>query len=301
MAASVRERERFGLLDLVDENGFRITVQHQPECRREAEPGQLVDLELLDPVDAVRDGILDRRQAALGCVHRSHRGVERRRPTGTGRTADDDEAARLADRVGVPRPLVVGEAEHLDVRDAALTVEQPEHTGVVVRGRQDGDTDVDLALLDADREAAFARDTRPADIHPREDLHAVDQRTQRRQRRVRNLAQDAVDAEPDAQLVRERFDVDVRRAFADRLLEEHAGEADDRFVLLGQRGRGRDGLRCGCRGVAGRCRARLGRFGQRGRGRRGSGAVRSCAVRARRRRRSQVRPRSRVPPCRSSD
>ena len=44
-----RERERFGLLDLVDENGFRITVQHEPERRREAEPGQLVDLSCLTP------------------------------------------------------------------------------------------------------------------------------------------------------------------------------------------------------------------------------------------------------------
>ena len=120
-----------------------------------------------------------------------------------------------------------------------LAIEQPEHARFLVRSRQDRDADVDVALLDAHREASFARDARPADIHAREHLHAVDQRAQRRQRRVGDLAEQAVDAEAHAQLIRERFDVDVGGPFADRLFEQHAGETDDRFVLLGQRRRGR--------------------------------------------------------------
>ena len=41
----------------------------------------------------------------------------------------------------------------------------------------------------------------------------------------------AVDAEPDAQVVLGRLDVDVGRAVADRLRDEQVDELDDRRVL----------------------------------------------------------------------
>ena len=108
-------------------------------------------------------------------VHRSHRGVERRRrpePAGPLTTT----RPRLADRVGVPRPLVVGEAEHLDVRDAALTVERPgTHESSCAVGRMA--TRTSIRALDADREAAFAGHAgHPSPRGP----SRVDQRTQRR-------------------------------------------------------------------------------------------------------------------------
>ena len=89
---------RFLVADLADEQHVRVRAQHRPQAVREREPGPRVDLDLVEAVDAILDGILDRRQLPVRRVEDLQAGEERRRLAGARRPDDDDGAERLRDR-----------------------------------------------------------------------------------------------------------------------------------------------------------------------------------------------------------
>jgi len=96
----------------------------------------------------------------------------------------------------------------------------------------------------AQRDAAVLRLALLGDVEVRHDLQAAHNRVAeaRDGRRDARLGEDAVDAVADRKLVLVRLDVDVRRAFADRLDEQVVDEADDarflRFLGVVARDRG---------------------------------------------------------------
>ena len=81
------------------------------------------------------------------------------------------------------------------------------------------------------RDAAVLRDAALGDVDVGHDLEAADHAGLDAARRAHHLVQHAVDAEPDAQVVLGRLDVDVGRAVADGLGDEQVDELDDRRVL----------------------------------------------------------------------
>jgi hypothetical protein len=125
-----------------------------------------------------------------------------------------------------------------------LAVEQSEHDLFAEQGRQHRHTEVDLAAGAAIVETAPLM--RPScgrrflgDVQPRHDLDARHERIAELERRGHHGLQHAVDAEPHAQFLFVRLDVNVTGAALNRRQEQRVGEPDDRrfAALLLERGR----------------------------------------------------------------
>ena len=81
---------------------------------------------------------------------------------------------------------------------------------------------------EADLDAAVLRQPLLGDVQLRHDLQARRDRVAELHRRRHDVVQDAVDAEPDAELLLVRLDVNVARALLNRRHEHQVDEADDR-------------------------------------------------------------------------
>ena len=101
---SKRDLRRLLVTDLADQEHVRVRAEDRAQAAGERESGARVDLDLVEPFDAVLDGILDRRQLPVRRVE-SWRQREERRRLARARGADDDDGAeRLLDRcAGVRR------------------------------------------------------------------------------------------------------------------------------------------------------------------------------------------------------
>ncbi len=79
-------------------------------------------------------------------------------------------------------------------------------------------------------DAAVLRQAALRDVHVRHDFEARDDRRlqQTQLRRHRDFMQDAIDAITNAQIVLQRLDVNVRRAFHDRFANDLVDELHDR-------------------------------------------------------------------------
>ena len=115
--------------------------------------------------------------------------------------------------------------------------------------RQDADAEVHLAVAaDLELDAAVLRQAALGDVERGHDLEARRDRVAQLERRPHLLLEDAVDAEPHAEALLVRLDVDIRRLLLDRRQQDRVAELDDRRlaglvlevddvdVLVGDRG-----------------------------------------------------------------
>src|SRR5262249_58067688 len=89
---------RLRIPDLADHDHVGIRSEHRPQPNRKGEPGLAVHPDLVDPVQLVLDGVLDRDDVLVDLVELLESRVERCRLTGTGRTGDEDGAVGLTKR-----------------------------------------------------------------------------------------------------------------------------------------------------------------------------------------------------------
>ncbi len=259
---------RFQVADLADHHHVRVLALDGPQRSREAHLDLGVDLGLADAVQVVLDRVLGGHDVERGGVEPRQRGVEGGRLARAGRAGNEDDAVRLLDQPVHVRE--VGRRGQVLPLDAEL--------GRLVRGDLgDERLDVDLRPAHVDRlaghaqgDAAVLRQALLGDVQLRHDLHARDDRRMQRARRLDQVAQRAVDAQPHQRARLEGLDVDVGSAFAQRLREQRVDQADDRRAVLAfeqvldlrdllQEARQVDFLRqvAGQRGDPGRRRARL--------------------------------------------
>ena len=105
----------------------------------------------------------------------------------------------------------------VEVEPRRAAVEQAHDHPLAVLRRDGRDAHVDLVPADAQRDAAVLRHALLGDVEPRHHLDAADQQRRERALGLDHVAQHAVDAEADDEPPLLRLDVDVGRAFLDRL------------------------------------------------------------------------------------
>ena len=110
----------------------------------------------------------------------------------------------------------------------AGAVEDAEDDLLAVRGREDRDAKVHRLLAEADRDAAVLRGAPLGDVEPAHDLQARGDCRLQCLRDRRDPACDAVDAGAHDELALLGLEMDVRRAFFDRLCDHLIDEADGR-------------------------------------------------------------------------
>ena len=100
-------------------------------------------------------------------------------------------------------------------------------------GREGGDAEVVFLPGDLHPGAAILRKATLRDVELRHDLHARHHGGVDGFRLDRGLAQEAVHAVADPEILLVRLEVEVGSALAHRLVHHRVHEADDRAVLLG--------------------------------------------------------------------
>jgi hypothetical protein len=227
------QRELGGLLvaDLADEDDVGVLAQDRAQPPGERQPGALLHLHLRDAPHLHLDGVLERDDVAVRRRHLLDGGVQRVRLAGAGRAGDEHEALRLHQRCPQQVQLRTGQAGLVEVRHVVGARQEADDDLLAVQRRQGGDACLDHHAVDGELRAAVLRTPALGDVEAGHDLDAADGGGRRVARDGHDVAQQAVDAVADAQLVGLRLDVDVGGAGADGVGEHHVDEPDDRRRL----------------------------------------------------------------------
>ena len=127
-------------------------------------------------------------------------------------------------------------SEFAQAAQRGILPEQTHHDRFAVQHRNDGNADVHLGVINAHLDAAVLRQAFFGDVEVAQNFDARnDGRLKALELRGHgNVLQLAVNAVADAEFVLERFEMDVRRAQFDGVLQNLVDEADDgRLVFRG--------------------------------------------------------------------
>ena len=139
---------------------------------------------------------------------------------------------RLADRLAEALLIRAGEEQVPHGHDLAGVVENSHDDLLAPHRGQSRHAKVDGSTLVSYRQAAVLRLALLGDVDRRHDLQPRDDAVLNRPVGLLHLVQHTVDAEPDAQLLLARLDVDVARAVVDGLSDQEVDEAHDRSVVV---------------------------------------------------------------------
>ena len=236
MAGHGRADGDIGRLDVAnfsDHDDVWVLTQNVTQAFGKGEVDLRFHIDLRDARKTVLDRFLDRDDAALDGVDAAEKTIERSRFAGAGRAGNEDDSVRLGEeRLHDPRVLPA-EVETLETECMLLiATEQTQADRLAVHGRDGGNADVDGLLGGLEVDAAVLGQAALRDVHVRHHFQARDDgRLQEAQlRRDRDFVQDAIDAVTNAQIVFERLDVDVGRAFVNRFTDDLVNEFHDRCV-----------------------------------------------------------------------
>ena len=186
-----------------------ILAQERLQRDREVQPGLVVDVDLVDAGQVDFRRVLDRGDVHARLVQDVQAGVERHRLAAAGRAGDEHHAVRPLDRLQQPVLLDLLVAERLDADLGARRIEDPDHDLLAEQRRQGADPEVDRLVAELQLHAAVLRHALLGDVEAGDDLDARRQLVLDRERRLRDLAQLAVDAEAHAVVVLVGLEVQV--------------------------------------------------------------------------------------------
>ena len=127
--------------------------------------------------------------------------------------------------------LALGHAERLDVHHDRVLVEDPHHDALAVDRRQRHDAQVDVVAVDGQADAPVLRDPPLGDVELGHDLDPRDDAGSHPSRDRRQVVEDAVDAQPDPQVLTVGRQVQIRGPRLDGLSDELVDEPNDRRVV----------------------------------------------------------------------
>ena len=129
------------------------------------------------------------------------------------------------------------ESQLAHVQRQVVAVQDAQDDLFAEQRRQRRNAVVDLLLLavecGADLDASVLRQPLLGDVHLRHDLDARGDGILEAQGRIHHVVQDAVDAEPDAEVLFIGLDVDVAGALFERFRQDQVHQLDDRRFLAG--------------------------------------------------------------------
>ncbi len=208
--------------------------QDRTQAAREGQALFLVDGNLQHAFELVFDRILDGDQLVFAAVDLAERRIQGRGLAAAGRTGDEQhavrqggEAAQGVERGGIEAEGVEGERREFVGQGAP--VEDAQDGILAVDARHDRDAQVDFAALVADPEPPVLRHATFGDVEFRHDLDAgYDLLGELGALQAAHRHQHAVDAMPDRQAARQRFDMDIARAPLQGVVQRRVDEADHR-------------------------------------------------------------------------
>ena len=223
---------RLLVTDLADEDDVGVGAEDRAQAVREREARAGVDLDLVEPGGAVLDRVLERDDRHLRPVQLLERRVERRRLARARRADDDDRAERLLDRMAqrllAPRP----HPERGERGGSLALREDAQRRLLAVRGREDGDADVDRLLPALHRDAAVLRRAALGDVEAAHDLEPARDRLRLGAGDRADLAHHAVDPGARDEPLALGREVDVGGADVEGLGDRAVDEDDGRRVVL---------------------------------------------------------------------
>ena len=167
---------RFRVANFTDHDDVRVLPQERAEPRGERDARLRIDLRLVHVPHIVFDRIFDRRHVHLRPVQDVHESVERRRFSGTGRTAGQDHAVRFFQIFRNDLRRVGRHAELLERKRFLRRFKETHFHFFAVERRDDGNADVDRLAADLIAEPPVLRRVVFVDLEPREQLDARDDR-----------------------------------------------------------------------------------------------------------------------------
>src|ERR1700730_5483201 len=163
---------RLLIADLSHEDGVRVLTENGAQPGSKGDPGQTVDLDLVDVLERVLNRIFDRHDVLLHPVELADGGIERGRLAAAGRPGDEDYAVGRLDQLLERLQRGRRKPERVESKDGAGSLEQPEHY-LLAPNRFDG-ADADIEGPAVHRRLNLAVLTVPAvdDIQVRQQLDA---------------------------------------------------------------------------------------------------------------------------------
>ena len=217
---------------LSDHDHVGVGAQDRTQAGAEGQPHALGDLDLVDALEAVLDGVLDRHQRLLGRADEVDDRVERRRLAGARRAGREDAAVREAQRRLEALHVLRAHPQLVERERGLAGVEDPQHRRLALHQRHHGDANVDVAVLEVEADAAVLRQAPLGDVQLAHDLDSRDHGRGLAARHARRVRHHAVDAVADGERpVVEGVEVHVGGAAIDGLRDDRAHEADRRSVV----------------------------------------------------------------------
>ena len=218
----------FQIAHFTDHDDIRVAAQDAAERGGEGEVDLGLHSDLDDTIEFVFHRVLDRHDATLFHIKAAEEGVERGAFAATSGAGDEDDAVRARDEIA--DALFVGRVEAEAGEIEALLAEEAEADIFAVDARDRGHADIDRLAGDLEGDAAVLRSAALGNVEAGHDFQAGDHGILEHFDPLRNggLVEDAVDAVADAEVVAERFEVDVGRALVEALAEDLVHELHDR-------------------------------------------------------------------------
>src|SRR5215213_4867294 len=129
-----------------------------------------MDADLVDPLELVLDGILDRDDVLVDVVELCERGVERGRLTRARRAGDEYGAVRLTERIFESPSLLTIHAEVVQASYGRGLIEDANRSALSLLCGKGGDAQVDPPFLHRDGDAAVLRNPLLGDVELAHDL-----------------------------------------------------------------------------------------------------------------------------------
>ena len=226
-----RDLDRLMVADLSDHDDVRVLAHDTAQAVGEGQTDRRLHLDLIDAVQLVFDRVFDGDDLLFDTVDLVERGVERRRLTGACRAGDQHDAVRLGDQAAELLELGALHPEFRQAPHGGLFVENTHDGALAVDGRNRGDAQVDLTARTADAHTAVLRQPPLRDVQIGQNFDAAQNGRVVPSGRGRLLVQHAVDPVPDTDFALEGFDMDVRSAVLNGLIDDQVDHLDDELFF----------------------------------------------------------------------
>ena len=204
-----RRVRRLAVANLAHHHDVRVLAKHRPQRRGKRQTGRLVNLNLVDHLDLVLDGIFNRDEVQLRRTNHRQGRVKRGGLPAAGRSGDEHQPMRPREDFPHRSKQLLANAQVVQLEGNVPLIEDTHHDLLAQHRGQRRDADVNLSPFGLDLDAAVLRLASLGDVHFAHDLHAAHNRRVQIHPRAHQLLQPAVYPNANVYVRLARLDVNV--------------------------------------------------------------------------------------------